>query len=190
MEAAALFVRTLDDLDARVRSTDDYYVLMSALLLRKLLLDSRPLVEEVNAAYHLKIRYPMNGETPYERLVLNDGPLYWSLEDAIDPSTDHPPGLLAPITATRGQLLGRRVMRLNGRDVTVRDLIDQLAHIEGAVHHAAPKNEREVLLSEASRVIYVGGLPSGIRQIRAIGRVVLRGLAPLRAAVLESMRRS
>jgi hypothetical protein len=77
-------------------------------------------------------------------------------------------------------------MMVNGEAVTVRDLIDQLANIEGAVHQTAPRERREVFLREAARNLFIGGLPAGIRQMQAIARVVLRGLAPLRDAVRNS----
>jgi hypothetical protein len=79
-------------------------------------------------------------------------------------------------------------MVLKGQQVTVRDLIDQLAHIEGAVHTAAPREPREVVLKQAAQQVFVGGLPAGVRQIQSIARVVVRGLEPLREAVLSSSR--
>lgn len=149
-------------------------------------MDALPLVDQLNATRGLKLRFLINGPTPYEEMVLAEGPVYWSLEDAIDPNIDHPPGLMAPQEATRDQLLSRRVQMINGNPVTVRDLIDQLAHIEGAVHSARPGNPREVMLNQAARHFSIGGLPAGVRQIQAIARVVLHGLGPLRDAVLES----
>jgi hypothetical protein len=185
MDAEALFVRTISDLEQRAATTDEYEALLGAGLLRKLLLDALPLVDQVNANYGLKLRFLMNGPTPYEELVLADGPTYWSLEDAIDPTIDQPPGLMAPQEATRDQLLSRRVMIVNGEKVSVRDLIDQLAHIEGAVHSAQPREPREAMLKQVARELYIGGLPAGVRQIQSIARVVAGGLAPLRKAVLE-----
>jgi hypothetical protein len=93
---------------------------------------------------------------------------------------------MAPTEATRHQLLARRVMVINGEDVTVRDLIDQLAHIEGAVHRSNPRERREIVLSEAARTLFIGGLPAGVRQIQAVSRVVVRGMQPLRAVVRET----
>jgi hypothetical protein len=129
----------------------------------------------------------MNGPTRYEQVVLSDGPVYWSLEDAIDPDTDtdRPPGMMAPQNATRDQFLARRVMVVNGHQVTVRDLIDQLAHIEGAVHGGQPRQPREELLKQVAREVYIGGLPAGVRQIQGIARIVVGGLTPLRDAVLQ-----
>jgi hypothetical protein len=130
MDAGQLFIRTLIDLEKRVTATDEYEVLLSAGLLRKLLMDQTPLMDKVNSTYRLKIRFRINGESPYERLAHEDEPLHWSLEDAIDPEIALPPGMQAPFDADRDKFLARRVLRVNGNWVTVRDLIDQLSHIE------------------------------------------------------------
>jgi hypothetical protein len=186
MDPGQLFIRTLSDLEKRVAATDEYEVLLSAGLLRKLLMDQTPLMDKVNSAYRLKIRFRINGESPYERLVHEDGPVYWSLEEAIDPEIALPPGMRAPFDATRDQFLARHVLRVRGSWVTVRDLIDQLAHIEGAVHKHDPENEREEILQRVARQIYIGGLPAGLRQVQSIGRVVKRALTPLSDAITSA----
>jgi hypothetical protein len=186
MEPDALFLRTLDDLERRTTSCDEYEVPLSALLLRKLLIDGRPLIDLVNESRKLRVRFRMNGETNYERVIHQDAPVFWSLEDGIDPDIPHPPGMQAPTDATRDQLLARKILRVNNMWVTVRDLIDQLAHVEGAVHSDKPENKRQEVLHQIAKSIYVGGLPAGVRQIQAISRVVLRGLTPLRQSVGSS----
>jgi hypothetical protein len=186
VDTESLFLRTLDDLEKRTKVTDEYEVLLAAALLRKLLLDSPPLVDQVNATHRLKLRFRINGPTAYEEMIVSDGAVFFSVEDAIDPELDHPPGLMAPINATRDQLLARRVMVVNGEQVTIHHLIDQLAHIEGAVHRSDPRERRQCVLNEAARQLFIGGLPAGIRQIQAVARVVLRGLRPLRDAVRKS----
>jgi hypothetical protein len=186
MNSEALFVKTLEDLQRRTTDeTDEYEVLLSAGLLRKLLMDSTPLINRVNSVEgrRLTIRFRINGPTPYQELLLSHGPIFWSLEDGIDPDLGQPPGLVNPVEATRDQLLARQVMQLQGTPVTVRDLIDQLAHIEGAVHNQQPRERREELLKAVAQQIYIRGLPAGVSQIRSIGRVVIRGLRPLRDAV-------
>lgn len=183
MDADQLFIRTLIDLEKRVAAADEYEVLLSAGLLRKLLMDQTPLMDKVNSAHRLRIRFRINGESSYERLIHEDEPMYWSLEDAIDPEIMVPPGMRAPLDAPRDQFLARPVLRVHGSWVTVRDLIDQLAHIEGAVHSLDPKNDREEMLQRVARQIYIGGLPAGMRQVQSIGRVVMRALTPLRVVI-------
>lgn len=186
MDALELFIRTLTDLDRRAAGTDEYEVLLSAGLLRKLLMDQTPLMDKVNSIFRLKVRFRINGETAYEQLVHEDGPMFWSLGDSIDPEIPAPPGLRAPYDATRDQFLARRVLRVRGDWFTVRDLIDQLAHIEGAVHSGDPKNQREEVLREIDRRIYIGNVPAGVRQVQSIGRVVVRALTPLAAVVTSA----
>jgi hypothetical protein len=52
------FLETLDEIDGRLQFNQSAYnLLMVAGLLRKLLLDDNPLVDQVNRSRHLKIRY-------------------------------------------------------------------------------------------------------------------------------------
>ena len=150
MDVEQLFVRTLADLEHRIVAGDEYEVLMSAGLLRKLLMEGTTLVDKVNSRYKLKIRYPMNDVSAYERVIYEDAPAFWSLLEAIDPECRlaQMPGTRAPIDATRDQLLARRVMRMSGTWITVHDLIDQLAHIDGAIHSHEPKSKRELVLQQ------------------------------------------
>jgi hypothetical protein len=54
----------------------------------------------------------------------------------------------APFDGTRDQFLARRVMHFRGTGITARDVINQLAKIEGAVHHGEAKDAREGALQE------------------------------------------
>ena len=52
------FLETLDEIDGRLQFNQSAYnLLMVAGLLRKLLLDDNPLVDQVNRSRRLKIRY-------------------------------------------------------------------------------------------------------------------------------------
>lgn len=178
MDAARLFVYTLRDLERRTVATDEYEVLMSAALLRKLLLDKGRLVDQVNRNHRLDVRFRISGVSPLEQVIYEDGPMFWAVEDGLDPES---PVAFEPFDATRDQFLGRRVMRFGGRWITVRDVIDQLANVEGAVHSGEAKNDRQRVLQAASSFYSRAGLPGAVSQIRLIGRITVRGLAPLRA---------
>lgn len=185
MDADRLFIRTLADVERRIEETDEYEVLLIAGLLRKLLLDEHPLMDHVNAQHRMKIRFCMNGVSRYEQVVLAAGPVFWTLMEGIDPERES--GVNRPIQeATRDQFLARRVMFVHGHDIRVRDLIDQLAHIEGAVHSGQARDLRQALITQVNREVYFGDLPMGVQQIKSIARVVIRGLAPLRDAVLQT----
>lgn len=183
MDIDRLFVRTLRDLEERTASTDEYTVLMSAALLRKLLLDESRLADQVNRNHRLKLRYRISGVSPYEKLVLEDRPTFWCIEDALDPDG---PLAYAPYDATRDQFLARQVIFFAGKRITVRDVIDQLANIEGGVHSGSPKDDRQRALQAAAHFYNRSGLPGAVSQTRLIGRITVRGLRPLRDAIVSA----
>src|ERR1700722_2833456 len=120
MEADRLLRHTLDDLAARAVSDDEYDVLFSAALVRKLLTDDEPLMHRVNRTYKLAIRFTFNAPTRCEEVVLSDGSTFWSIEDGVDPKIGGPPGLDNQVDGKLDDFLGRRVMRVSGHDVSVR----------------------------------------------------------------------
>lgn len=183
MDIDRLFVHTLRDLEERTASTDEYTVLMSAALLRKLLLDDSRLVDQVNRTHRLKLRYRISDVSPWEKLILDDGPGFWTIEDALDPDS---PFAYAPYDATRDQLLARQVMYFSGSRITVRDVIDQLANIEGGVHSGSPKDDRQRALQAAAQFYSRAGLPGAVSQTRLIGRIIVRGLRPPHDAVVSA----
>jgi hypothetical protein len=178
-----LFVHTLRDLERRTAATDEYEVLLSAALLRKLLLDQERLMDQVNRRYRLDLRFRISGVSPFEQQICDSNPIFWALEDALDPES---PLAYAPFAATRDQFLRRRVMRFSETWITARDVIDQLANIEGAVHVGNPKKERHRVLQAAGRFYSRDGLSGVVSQVRLIGRITVRGLSPLRDAVVTA----
>jgi hypothetical protein len=184
MQADQLFLRTLEDLDRRTMVGDEYEALLAAGLLRKLLLDEVPLVHQVNRYRRERIRFRINGETPLESAILEDGPVFWAISDAIDPDAFPALGLSVPVDAKLDQFLARTVMVVRGERLSVGDLIKQVAHIDGAVHKGRPANAREELLDEMSGFMFFRDLPSTVHHVQLIGRIVVRGLTPLRDAIL------
>ena len=183
MDADQLFIYTLRDLERRTAATDEYEVLLSAALLRKLLLDQERLMDQVNRRYRLGLRFRISSVSPFEQRICDSNPIFWALEDVLDPES---PLAYAPFDATRDQFLSRRVMRFSENWITVRDVIDQLANIEGAVHSGKPKEERHRVLQAAGRFYSRDGLPGVVSQVRLIGRITVRGLSPLRDAVVDA----
>ena len=183
MDPDRLFFHTLGDLESRASAADEYEVLMAAGLLRKLLLDETPLTDRVNRQYRLRLRYRLSDVSPLEQLIYSSNPMFWAIEDALDPD-----GALAykPMDATRDQFLKRRIMRFGGRWITVHDIIDQLANVEGAVHSGTARDERQRVLQAAGKFYSRSGLSGVVSQVRLIGRITVRGLNPLRDAVVAA----
>jgi uncharacterized small protein (DUF1192 family) len=71
MTADELFLLTFEDLEERVAlGRDEYDALISAWLLRKLLLDKQPLVHRANRSRRLKLKFRMYGgrDTSFGRI--------------------------------------------------------------------------------------------------------------------------
>jgi hypothetical protein len=109
--------------------------------------------------------------------------LFWAIEDALDPDS---PLAYGPVDATLSQFLTRRVMRFGGKWITIRDVIDQLANVEGAVHAGHARNDRHAVVAAASHFYSRDGLPGVVSHVQLVGRITIRGLSPLCAAVVNA----
>ncbi len=85
-----LFLRTLEDFAQRIASEDAYEVLGASALIRKLLIDSSPLVDQVNQKYRLKIEF----EVMPQRSLPPSVPIpdFSSVQDGLNPDTSAPRG--------------------------------------------------------------------------------------------------
>jgi len=181
MDVDTLFLETLADLRRRSSAGPEYEVQQLAALLRKLLLDGQPLIDAANRSRRLPIRFRVDDGSPYQDLVLSTGPTFYALEDAFDPETV----LVANARIAdvdRHELLGRRIVLLDGVWFSVADIVTYVAHVEGAVHRGQPRDSKQRALAATS--IRIGGYDSPVvRSLLAVARVVARGLEPLEARI-------
>jgi hypothetical protein len=177
MDRDTLFLRTLDELEARTSGQDAYDLLMVAGLLRKLLLDR--FVDDVNKERRLKIRYQPN-DYPILQLPPSAGMTLWTLQDGFDPEVSD---IQRPLDVAVGGLLSRPMMVILGEVVSVKDVISYLANKAGAVHVSEPFSAKEKALAQLDATMTLAGNPPVIRTMLAVTRVVLRGLQPLRDVV-------
>ena len=174
-----MFIKTLEDIETRLTSYDEYEILMVAGLLRKLLLDGDSLMNQVNRGKKLKITFTINDRKIPQA---SSDVVFWSIEDGLDPDTSVPL-LCNPKEVNKDDLLKIPIILSNGKTINIKDLIQHMAHVEGAIHPGIPKSDEEKILKGLGRILGIGGLPVGIRLLKAIARVVLRGLQPLRNEV-------
>jgi hypothetical protein len=183
MRAEELFIHTLDDLEDRVRGPlPEYRVLGIAGLLRKLLIDDSPLVDQVNRHHRQRLMFVVSDSRHYEELVKSMGATFMTAEDGIDPE-GAPPGF-GRLELNRSQFLSHRAMLTQKEEISVADLIQHGANVGGAIHLSDPRKPAHKEISKWAAQFSPGGYPAGTRSLQAIGRVVLRTLEPLRAAVM------
>jgi hypothetical protein len=179
-EIEKLFIRTLDDLQNKISSNDDYEILHISALLRKLLLDGEPLIHQVNRRYQKKITFHIGlplelNQTNYQN---------WSIQDGFDPDTGRP-GRPTDNVSVEG-LLSAKVLKINDVLFTVVDLLKYEAHIKGGVHAGKPDNDKQGILVFYENNTLINGIRMSLNQLKSIGRVVLKGLLALRDAVEEN----
>ena len=77
------------------------------------------------------------------------------------------------------------LMVVEGKTYSLRDIVLFEANVMGGVHAGSPKEEKEKVLQALDDTLAIGGYRTSLRQLQAISRVVLKGLDPLRIAVLS-----
>jgi hypothetical protein len=141
-----LFLETVRDLAARTAvDASEYDVLRSSALLRQLLLDSDPLVHQVNRERHVPLVFRANVREPIWKMAGSDPTAFWSRHDGLDPERALPAPEVADLN--RDRFLASLVMIVDGRDFTVRDVVGQAAHVLGGVHAGEPREEAQQALA-------------------------------------------
>lgn len=77
-----------------------------------------------------------------------------------------------------GNFLNHVVIHASGETLTIKDVIKHAAESAGGVHHNQHSKKHRVL-AQLSQRVGIGGLPLGIRMLKAISRVAMRSLSPL-----------
>ncbi len=178
-EEENLFIKTLADIQKRLGEVDPYEILMISGLIRKLFLDDFPLVDQVNRKHQKKIVFEV--AVPLNRPKDEPMPIFWTIQDGLDPDTALP--FKHRQQLKRDQFFQTTVAIINARPYSVRDVVLFQANVMGGIHVGSPKADKEHVLKQIDQTISVGGYASSLRQLKAIGRVVLKALAPLRQAV-------
>jgi hypothetical protein len=177
----------LSGLESRIVATDEFRMLEISALIRKLLIEGFPLVDQVNRHYsHLKLKivFEICELSPPTPTAGAPAPTFWSVNDGLCPEPFWP--RIPRKVVNRDQLLATVLAVVKGKSYTLREIVLFEANIMGGVHYGSPKEEKEKVLEALNSAIVLGGRRPSLRQLQAIGRVVLKGLEELRAAVTSA----
>jgi hypothetical protein len=183
MLAEWLFVESVADLrrrsDDRV-SRSRYELLGIAPLLRKLLTDrGEPLLATVRSTRKdVKTQFRIR---PWQLRVGADE----SLEYLVRLSGPELVGDAGTPELTADQFLAARVGMLEGKDLSVKQVIRYYAHVEGGVHFGDPDEEGEEAMSRMAPVL-LGNTTGQIEVLGYLGQVVVDALTPLCNSILTS----
>jgi hypothetical protein len=187
MTIEELFLNSIDDLQKRVTSgVPEYDVVGISSLLRKLLLDEKPLVHLVNRKLKKKFKFQVNIIEPIWKRAGSPPPTIWAQQDGFDPATAMNP-LVSNVKLD--EMLARVIIISEGYEITVKEVIQHTAHVKGGVHAGKSSTPKEEALDRLAEKWRLGGYEPGIRALQAIGRVVIRGLEPLTTALKANRER-
>ncbi|HJQ92998.1 MAG TPA: hypothetical protein VJ874_01800 [Candidatus Thermoplasmatota archaeon] len=148
--------------------------------MRRLILDKHSLVDKVARSHGFVQQYGVGGSrTPLDFMQ----PVIATRADGVDPDTSH---LGEVLTLTKEAFLKYPVAYVKPTMYTVKDFIRFGAHVLGGVHAGDPEHHDDQVLLAFNQQFQIGGEDGCIRTLRAIARVVHRGLVPLRQQIIAS----
>lgn len=83
------------------------------------------------------------------------------------------------------QFISAQVGQVQGRPLTVREVVKYYANVEGGVHFGVPKEQADHVLSEMAPVL-LGHSTGQIEILAHLGAIVVNALAPLCESILAS----
>jgi hypothetical protein len=90
-----------------------------------------------------------------------------------------------PMLPKLQQFIGTKVGLVQGRPLTVREVVKYYANVEGGVHFGVPKEQADHVLSEMAPVL-LGHSTGQIEILAHLGAIVVDALTPLRESILPS----
>lgn len=185
MLAEWLLVETVADVQRRSEdpgTRSRYELLGIAPLLRKLLIDGRPLLNTVRTARpevptEFRIRQwsasedREHGQDLSYVLQLGGPELVGGPGDRALPKLKH--------------FIGACVGMVQGRPLTVREVVKYYANVEGGVHFGVPEQDAQRVLSQMAPLL-LGRSTGQIEILAHLGKIVVDALTPLRDSILAS----
>jgi hypothetical protein len=172
MDAEPLFLQRCGQLVALVQGDSEIDLLDIGAILRQLLLDKNKLMDAANKE-RIKPKFHVG--------LSNFGPdehadkALWTMVDGIDPEVRSAQAPSAELG--RDDFLNLVVINNFGKTITIRDIIDHAANVAGGVH-LDPRPKRTPI-AEVDRKVIIQGYPIAAYHMRAIAKVILRGLQPI-----------
>jgi len=190
MDNKELFLKTLDELESRIKSKDTYDILMSAGLLRKLILDGKnSLATQVKKpgerlTFNVNYKEPLHIRKPVVFKERDLNTYKWLIEEGINPDKADKTRDYNPQSLDLDKFLKYVVIFVSGKEITIKELIRHLANKEGAIHKQrrpliSLNEAKNILLRELGEAIKVKNIPAGISTLKGIGEVVLNSLRAL-----------
>jgi hypothetical protein len=182
-EIERLFLDTLRDIERRISNQDPYEILLISGLIRKLMFDDYPIINQVNRNYKLKLKFEIT--VPQDDIDNDPNLAFWSVQDGLDPDTASP--FKKRKFVSRDEFIHTTVTVINGKHFSIKDIVLFESNVCGGIHAGAPKSDKDYALNLVGKSLTVGGYSPCLRQLLAIARVILKSCDPLKQKIKESI---
>jgi hypothetical protein len=177
-----LYLNKVEEVRQRVAADNYYDLVMATGLVRHLLLEQFALADKANR--HLPNREKLKFEVLRGKIGrASPVPIALGIH-RIEPFPDEPPD--SPIKTkiiSRDELLSTCVIISQGKEITVKDVLEAYTYARGGVHlNDTPNETEQALLDLDASILYLGQPPS-VKFLKEIINVILAGLRPLTDAV-------
>lgn len=176
-------IRSLTELQSRIIHADRFHLLEASGILRRLLLDTFPLVHLVNREYHCKLLFPLVPERAGLRepegstyTYVNLAPCFSSPDEVV----------MLPLDS----LLSQSVVKGLDMAFSVRDVINFCANTKGGIHFDKPKSQMARQLLSLDTSFQPALVDASLHALADFSWCVLQGLRPLLTEIEVKRQRS
>jgi hypothetical protein len=173
MDPEPLFLRRCEQMAALVQSNDEVDLLDVARLLRQILMDKHSLLDAANKS-RVKIKFHV-GVSSYDVPDPHEKATFWMILDGLDPEIRRPGAPSAHLT--HNQFLQHVVINDHGTKITIKDVIDNAAHVSGGVHY--DPRLKNTPIAHVNRKVSVLGFPVDVTYLKGIAKVALKAMQPV-----------
>ena len=175
------FLRFTLDIQHRTAGSDRFDLLEASAILRRLLLDTRPILHLVNRSYHERLRFPIAHKEPellYETAGQKPSFDYVALSPAFADPND--------IRHLKfDEFLSTPAIHGSQGTYTVRDVIKVCANLKGGIHFDDPSTSVEETLVELDRNYLPFFIDASLASLPDIAWATINGSRPLIEAILK-----
>lgn len=172
------FLRFVLDLQARVMIKDRFNLLEASAILRRLLLDARPILHLVNREHRHQLRFPFVLQSQVKDIGESSAFRFTNLcPDFADAAEIQS----MPLDA----FLGAEVLRDHAQAFSVRDVIDVCANLKGGIHFGDPVSQADQALKKLDENYLPFFVDASLAALPGIAWTVVGGVRPLIEAILK-----
>ena len=184
-----LFLDTLDDLNSKINSSNDYEVLKASGLIRQLFLGSGTLIDKIDNKFNTEIIFEVAE-------CLSKYPADFPKINSIIKISDLDPFLILDnsnfqiISKTREEFFKIVAGIADGKEYSIEDAIVYAANVMSGIHTGDASEGKRARLKKLEKVcqetnFLFPNISFQIEQIRTIGKIILRAIEPLQYKILN-----